>query len=153
MRWLPLLLLLAACPAWAQVAPAIPPGDDRIEHVTSGARAPYEGMLLDLDTAIRWTNRLTWWQQTYELRLRTDAEVLEATRASHATELRLVTESFEREIDHLRTSLREAVLRYEAELARYRSPPFYETWGFAFGVGALLMGAVVGLVGGLVVGL
>jgi len=110
-------------------------------------------MLLDLETSIRWTNRLTWWQQTYELRLRTDAEVLEATRASHATELRLVTESFGREIEQLRVSLREAVLRYEAELARYRSPPFYETWSFAFGVGALLMGAVVGVVGGLVVGL
>lgn len=150
------LVLLYTAPTRAQdipEPPSLPPGDDVITALSEGARAPHGGMLLDTDTAIRWTNRLSWWQETYRLHVAEDVEVLAAIRASHATELELVQASYLREITGLREDLRAAVVRYESELARYRSPPFYETWGFAFGVGVLVSGIVVALVGGLAAGL
>lgn len=153
---LAVLLLLLAAPASAQEAlqpPDLPPGEDRIEAVTAASRAPYDGMLLDMDTAIRWTNRLTWYRETLQLRLREASEVLAAVRQSHETEITVLRESYVREIEALRTDLRTQVLRYETELARHRDPPFYETWGFAFGMGALAMGVVVGVIGGLIIGL
>ncbi len=110
-------------------------------------------MLLDTDTAIRWTNRLRWWPETFRLHLAEDLEVLEALRRSHDTEMGIVRDSLTREVEGLRTDLRDAVLRYETELARHRNPPFYETWGFAFGMGVVLTGVVVALVGGLVLGI
>lgn len=149
-------LLIFAVPANAQEAlspPDLPPGEDRIEAVAAGVRAPFDGMLLDTDTAIRWTNRLLWWRETFQLRLHEHAAVLEALRRSHDTELTVVRESYEREIVGLREDLRASTLRYEAELAERRNPPFWETWGFAFGMGALAMGVIVGVIGGLIVGL
>lgn len=151
------VLLLVADTAAAQEAvptpPSIPPGDDVIVVTHVGDRATTAGMLLDTDTAIRWTNRLTWWRETFRLHLEHDAEVTLALQHSHELELSIVRESYEREIEGLRTDLRDAVTRYEAELAARRNPPFYETWGFAFGMGVLVTGVIVGLVAGLVAGL
>lgn len=149
-------LVLFAAPAGAQelvLPPDLPPGEDRIEALSAGGRAPFDGMLLDTDTAIRWTNRLLWWRETFQLRLREHGAILEALRGSHVTEMTLTRESYEREITALRESLRSSTLRYEQELAERRNPPFWETWGFAFGMGALAMGVVVGVIGGLIVGL
>lgn len=149
-------LLLSAAPTLAQEAPQppdLPPGEDRIESVSQGRIAPFSGMLLDTDTAIRWTNRLTWWRETFSLRLRQQAEILDALRASHQTELEIVRASAVREIEGLRTDLRTSTERYEEMLAHEREQPFYETWGFAFGLGALAMGVVVGVVGGFIAGL
>lgn len=149
-------LCLVAAPTLAQEAvspPDLPPGEDRIESVSQGRPAPFTGMVLDTDTAIRWTNRLIWWRETFQLRLREHSQIMEALRASHARELELVQQSYTREVTGLREDLRVSTERYEQELARYRDPPFYEQWGFAFGMGALAMGLVVGLVGGLIVGL
>jgi hypothetical protein len=150
-----LVLLIPLCAAAQEVPspPAIPPGEDVITTLFIGGRAPHNGMLLDTDTAIRWTNRLTWWPEAFRLHLAEDVEVAAARDASHQNELRIVQQSLEREIDGLRTNLREAVRRYEGELARFRDPPFYETWAFAFGLGVLVTGIVVGVIGGLLVGL
>jgi hypothetical protein len=136
------------------VAPNVPPGDDRIEHLTLRAPAPYEGMLLDLDTSIRWTHRLEWYRAELELQVRTRVSLLDAERRSHETELTLVRESYDREVEGLRADIREQATRYEEELARLRAPePFWESWGFAFGVGVLVTGIVVAVVGGVLAGL
>lgn len=135
-------------------APDVPLGDDAMEALSAGDRAPYEGILLSTDTAIRWTNRISWYR--HELRLTIDEWTARelATAASHERELTLVRESYTREIDGLREDLRAAVERYEAQLAEARrDPPFYETWGFAFGMGVLVTGVLVGVVAGLVAGL
>lgn len=156
-RFLPFLLVFFwAARVAAQDAPAapnLPPGTDRITSVQEGGRAPYAGMLLDTDTAIRWTNKLLWWPTAFRLHLAQDVEELAARDRSAGTELRIVQESLGREITGLRTDLREAVTRYERELASYRDPPFWETWGFAFGMGALALGVIVGVAGGLVLSL
>ena len=138
----------------ALVAPDVPPGEDRIEHLALRAPAPFEGMLLDMDTSIRWTHRMEWYRAELELQVRTRVSLLTAERRSHETELTLTRESYEREIDGLRTDIRAQATRYEEELTRLRAPePFWESWGFAFGMGVLVTGIIVGLVVGLVAGL
>ena len=133
--------------------PDLPPGEDRIATMHVGDRAQFEGMLFDTDTSIRWLNRLTWWRETFRLRLEHDVEDAAAVQHSHELELQLVQSSYERELEGLRTDLHDAVTRYEAELAQRRNPPFFETWGFAFGMGALAVAVVGGLIAGLVAGL
>lgn len=152
---LAIALWLAPAAVGAQVTtpPDIPPGEDRIEAMDPGERAPFAGMLLDTDTSIRWTNRLLWWRETFQLRLDERSAVLDALRRSHDTELRVLRESLEREIDGLRSNARELMINYEQQLQRYRSPPFYEQWGFAFGMGALVVAVAGALVAGLAVGL
>jgi ElaB/YqjD/DUF883 family membrane-anchored ribosome-binding protein len=100
-------------------------------------------MLLDTDTAIRWTNRLSWFRNELRLVMRTDAEILAAVRRSHETELRLVRESYEREIEGLRGDL-----RHQAETfaqAQAREHPWFDTFAFGAVVGIVLAGVIVGL--------
>jgi hypothetical protein len=123
--------------------PDLPPGDDVITAVAEGSRAPHSGMLLDTDTAIRWTNRLSWFRNELRLVMRTDAEILAAVRRSHETELRLVRESYEREIEGLRGDL-----RHQAETfaqAQAREHPWFDTFAFGAVVGIVLAGVIVGL--------
>lgn len=149
--------LLTVASAEAQDAvptpPSIPPGDDVIITTHVGDRATVAGMLLDTDTAIRWTNRLTWWRDTFRLHLEHDVEATATIEQSHQLQLQLVQDSYTREIEGLRTDLREAVTRYETELAARRNPPFYETWGFAFGLGGVCVAIVGVLIGVLVASL
>ena len=148
-----LWLLPGAVAAQDVNPPDIPPGEDHIEALTSGERAPFTGMLLETDTAIRWTNRLRWWRETFQLRLREQGEILDALRRSHTVEIEVIRQSYEREITGLREDFRQMVDLYERQLERYRNPPFYETWGFAFGMGVVVVSVVVGVIAGLVAGL
>jgi hypothetical protein len=160
-RWTALAALMAVLASPGSLAaqdaptpPDVPPGEDRIESLTLRAPAPFAGMLLDTDTAIRWTHRLEWYRAELQLQLRTSSSILEAERRSHGTELTLTRESFEREITGLREDLRTQATRYEEELARLRAPePFWESWGFAFGMGVVLVGAIVGVTAGVVASL
>jgi hypothetical protein len=133
--------------------PEIPPGADRIESLSAGRTAPFAGMLLDTNTAIRWTNRLRWWREAFRLQVREDLEILNATRRSHELEIVVIRDSYTCEIDGLRETARQLVLNYEQQLQRYRNLPFYEQWGFAFGLGATVVAVVGALVAGLVAGL
>lgn len=164
-RWAVLATLLAVLgapgalqaqetPVAVPEPPDVPPGEDRIESLALRAPAPFAGMLLDTDTAIRWTHRLEWYRAELQLQLRTAASILAAERSSHETELTLTSDSYTREIEGLMRDIREQAQRYEEELARLRAPqPFWESWGFAFGMGVLVTGIVVGVIGGLIVGL
>lgn len=137
------LLTLWATPVAAQDVPEppqIPPGEDRIEHVQRGVRAPYEGMLLDMDTAIRWTNQLRWWPETFQLRLLEQQELLEAERNSFRLRLNILDESRTREIEGLRVDLREQAETYERRIARLEDPPFWQTGWFGFVCGVVVVG-------------
>lgn len=153
------LLLTPAASAQETGAPVpegdvdVPAGDNVIVVLSEGARAPFAGQLFDHATALRWGNRIV----RYRMRIQLLTEELSICRteseASAVEQLRIAEESYLREIEGLRTDLRDQAARYEAELARHRSPPFYETWGFAFGMGVLATGIVVGVIGGLLAGI
>lgn len=144
---------VAAAQDDSPVPPEIPPGADRIESLSEGRAAPFTGMLLDTDTAIRWTNRLRWWREAFRLQVREDLEVLDATRRSHALEMDVIRESYVREINGLRDTARDLATSYERQLAKYRNPPFYKQWGFAFAMGVLVVAVAGAVVGGLAAGL
>jgi hypothetical protein len=136
-----------AAPGAAEAAlepPDIPPGDDVITAMAEGSRALHAGMLLDTDTAIRWTNRLSWFRNELRLVLRTDSEILSALRRSHETELRIVRTSYEREIEGLRGDLRQQAQTFAA--ARAAEHPWFDTFAFGAVIGVVLSGVLVGLV-------
>lgn len=150
------LLLMGHLPARAQTAPtapSIPPGEDRIEHLRLSAPAPYEGMILDMDTSIRWTNRLRWYQYQLQLQVDQQSVMLNQSEESCQRRLHLIEESYSREVTGLRSDLRDQAHRYEAALAAARHQEWYESWGFAFVLGAVLAGALLGLGAGLVASL
>jgi hypothetical protein len=151
MRHITALLLLFSATTQAQdfsipEVPAIPEGRDVIEALTLRQPAPHAGMLLDTDTAIRWTNALRWWPETFRLRMAhlevVFREVLDSAERRRTVEV----ESLGREISGLRNDLRTQAQRYERELAVLRNPPFRHTRAFGFVSGFTL--AVLLLVGG-----
>lgn len=154
-----LLCLVPASVAAQEGAPVpegdldVPPGENVIVVLPEGGRAPFAGQLFDPATALRWGNRIV----RYRMRIHLLTEELrichEERSVSTDRQLDLQRASYEREIEGLRTDLREQAARYEGELAEHRNPPFYETWGFAFGMGVLVTGALVGVVAGLVAGI
>ncbi len=148
MRYLLTILLLAiparavAMPPWvASIGSEGPPpfllGDDRIEHLPAGAKAPYEGVLLDLATAARWTLRIDWGAKQLQL----DSDLLRSVMVQEIDareRLMLVQkQSYEREIKGLRADLRSQAKTFEASKQK---TPFYRTGAFGFAMGALLAG-------------
>lgn len=138
------LVLAPMTRVWAQDAPDtppdLPPGDDTIEAVARGEAVPFQGMLLNTDTAIRWTNRLLWYQQALRLRSEHFDDAVVMIQGSHARELGLIEASYAREIEGLRQDLRDQATAF----ARSQDPVFYETWGFALALGVVLAGTLVG---------
>jgi hypothetical protein len=142
-----MLLVLMSSTAAAQDVPeppAIPPGEDQIEHVVTNARAPYDGMLLSIDTAIRWTNALRWWPETFRLRVQHLEHTMELRQQSWDRQQVIVAEGHQRELELLLAR----VSALSAEVAVLRDPPFRKTRAFGFLSGALtfVVAAVVGLV-------
>jgi hypothetical protein len=122
----------------APVAPSIPTGEDVITILQLNERAPHAGMLLNTDTSIRWTNRLNWYRNELQLNINTNLRITEALEHSHAVELRLVEESYRREILGLRADLREQARRLT------REEPWYSTFSFGLIIGTVVSAAVVG---------
>lgn len=127
------------------VAPDVPPGDDVIEHLALHAPAPVEGMLMDMDTSIRWTHRIEWYRAELQLQHRMRVTLLDAERRSHAVELQLTTDSMQREIDGLRQDIRTQAATAAQQLAQARDRPFYDSFGFGFIMGVVVTGLLVGL--------
>jgi hypothetical protein len=123
--------------------PDLPPGEDRIEHLTLRAPAPFEGMLLDMDTSLRWTFALEWYRHELGLTIRTHRRELAALDASHERELTIVRESYEREIEGLRGDLRDQATTFAQ--AQAHEHPWYDTFVFGSIVGVVLSGVLVGL--------
>lgn len=144
------LALILACPqpTWAQDAPIqapeppeIPEGSDAITPVSQGDRAPYTGMLLDTNTAIRWTFRLRWFRNELGLTLNTHARELASIQASHDSEMQRIRESYEREISGLRGDLREQAQTFTQSQSR----PWFDTFSFGITVGVVVSAILVGL--------
>lgn len=123
--------------------PDVPPGEDVIEHLTLRQPAPFEGMLLDLDTSTRWTLALEWYRHELGLTLRTHRRELAVLEGSHERELTLVRESYAREIDGLRGDLRAQAETFAQ--AQANSDPWYDTFVFGFIIGIVCSGVLVGL--------
>lgn len=151
MRHITALLLFFSATAQAQhfsvpEVLSLPPGPDTIETMAPRQPAPYAGMLLSTDTAIRWTNALRWWPETFQLRM-AHLEAVFTTTLESADRRRVIeVESLGREISGLRNDIRIQARRYERELAILRDPPFRQTRAFGFVSGFTL--AVLLLVGG-----
>lgn len=143
-----LLVFVLGAPALAAAQPPTPPripaGDDRIVALRRGEPAPFDGQLLDTDTAIRWTYRLEWYdselQRQYQLRL----DGLRVLEESWELRLSVVEESYTREVEGLRGDTR----RIAGQLAAARNPGFFRTTagGFVIGVGVSALAVVVGAV-------
>lgn len=144
------LLLPRSLEAQDLSPPDVPPGEDVTEGLEVGERAPFRGVLLDVDTSIRHIHRIEW----LEFRLRLEHDTSSAARValteSYDRELTLVRASYDREIEGLRTDLREQA----ATFARALEPePFWETGTFGFAMGVLVSMIIAGVVGGLALGL
>ncbi len=128
-------------PVAPELPPDIPPGEDVIEPLHRGEAAPFEGLLMDLDTSMRWANRLRWYRENTKLQLKLRDDTVAAVRASHQRELTLVTESYTREIEGCRGDLRQQA----ATFAAASDTPFYKTFSFGLVLGVILSGGLVGL--------
>lgn len=122
-------------------APDEPPGDDVITDLDAGTRAPHRGILLDTDTAIRWRNRMQWYRNELALRIRLLDDTQRILIESHGRELEAVRASYEREIEGLRTDLREQAEEYAAQI---RGPEWWETGTFGFAMGVLVTVLIAG---------
>lgn len=140
MKWLTAVLVVLSSTSFAQPEPpAIPPGEDQIEHLTTGTRAPYEGMLLSIDTALRWTNALRWWPETFQLRVRHLEQELAMHQQSWERQRQIVEEGHQHELELLLTRVTEL----SAEVNALRDPPFRKTRAFGFLAGAVVCVLVV----------
>lgn len=142
------LVVLGVCynKASAQEIPDFPPGDDQITALGVNDRAPFAGQLFSTDTAIRWGFRLQ------ALRLRLDVEV-DRARSLCVADMELVQRKLELEQERSAFQLK---LLQEAVDASQRTiedlstrlaegTPWYETWGFGFGMGVLAAAILTGL--------
>lgn len=121
--------------AEAPPAELLDPPDAKLVPLDAGARAPYEGVLLDTATSARWVARLVW----YKKQLKIDANSLRGAMQKQAIYYQKLdaahAASCGREILGLRTDLREQAASFE----RAKKVPFYKTWTF---------GMITGLVAG-----
>lgn len=103
-----------------------------------GDKAPFDGRLLDTETAARWVAVRVWYQKQLKL----DADALrDVMRKQHtaAVALRVSdTASYKREIMGLRQDLRDQAKAF----TRAKKVPFYKTWAFGLVCGIVLSGAI-----------
>lgn len=115
----------------------IPPGEDTITSLKKGDKAPYDGQLFSVDTAIRWGN----WLQQYKYRLVWDVELEQGIcneEKVHRDQLLTIEKERAGTVEtSLRTALRQSEQeRLKAEEAA-RNPPWYSTMEFGVVVGAV----------------
>lgn len=137
-RWLVVTaaLLLPATVA-AQTPPIVtyPTGDDNIVVVRKGEAVPFNGQLYNDDTALRWA----FWLRQYKERYTLD---MNAAQAGCKVDLTHAAELYKIQADHDAAVNKDAMERLKAsETARLaaeeelRSPSFFRSNGFWFGVG------------------
>lgn len=118
-----------------------PPGRDVIVSLQRNGAAPFAGQLFDPDTATRWGHRI----ERYRTRIRVLERDLERQAAAYestlALQLRVIEESYQREVHGLREDLRTQAAAFRGELREERREEFWESWGFAFALGVVLTSA------------
>lgn len=129
----------------------VPPGEDHIESVSSGDKAPFAGQLFDSATALRWAN----WLSQYRLKLK-QLEVLMQARAEidqkfHAQQVQILTASHANEVAWYRAQLQLQTAETERLKVELQNPPFYKTTWFGFAAGVVAVSLSIG-VGAVIVG-
>lgn len=134
-------------------APSIPPGADNRVALHLGDRAPFEGVLFDPTTLVRWTNRILWLEQRLHLEHELHITAEDAARAAADRQLATVTASYERELQWTageRNRLRADLAAAETRVARLERRPWYRSFGFGMGLGAglVLTAGILGFTAG-----
>lgn len=135
MRTFFFVLLLCLLPSIARAEPTeasplipVPSGPDVITSVKKGDPAPHDGQLFDPATAIRWANFL----QQANVRLKFDP--LFQYKVGQV-EIDALKKTLVLEQDKYKTVTAELQDRLTEAQKEAANPPFYKTFGFAFGVG------------------
>lgn len=134
-------------------APDIPPGNDVRVVVRLREPAPFEGILFDPQTLVRWTNRIQWLEQRLHLEHELHVTAEEAARAAFARQLQSTVASYEREREWSDGELartREDLAASRAHVARLERRPWYRSFGFGMGLGAglVLTAGILGFMAG-----
>lgn len=113
----------------------IPPGDDRIEPVRAGQAAPFEGMLFDTKTALRWGNYLE------QGRVRWQSDV-EAERRVGQAETAFWRGRLESERAYYQAVVQQQSVQIQ-QLSQVKEPPFYrQAWFGAVVATVVIAGGV-----------
>jgi hypothetical protein len=139
----------AAAPAHAEPHPAAPmqiPSELMLPDVRVAlqprALAPFEGVLFDPPTLVRWAQRIQWLEHRLELEHELHVQLEEATRASYQELTVQLTESYEREISTDRQIIDEtqaALDRAHARLAELERRPPHRAFAIGTGFGAVMV--------------
>jgi hypothetical protein len=121
----------------------IPPGEDRIQVLREGDKAPYTGQLFDSNTAMRWAN----WIFQYKFRLKADVEYEKNKCAIDADYFKKVHILERDKYTSVTTDYQNRMAQQQDTIntlqIEIRHPPFFKTVWFGFIAGALLTGAAV----------
>jgi hypothetical protein len=116
-----------------------PPGA-RFLHRKPGESVPFEGVLLDLETAARWAAVRVWYQKQLWDNANRLRDVMRVQHKVSTEILALTDASRKREIAGLRADLRKQAKAFE----RAKKVPFYRTWTFGLVCGIVLSGVITG---------
>lgn len=126
--------------------------DLRLE-LRRGTAAPYDGILFDAPTLVRWTNRVLWLENRLRLEHDLHLQLEAATRTSHEALVLQLTTSYERELTVNRALLedtQEDLERARRRIATLERRPAHRAFSVGLGLGASLS-LTAGFVGALLI--
>jgi len=124
--------------------------DTRLE-LRRGALAPFDGILFDPPTLVRWVNRIEWLQARLHLEHDLHVQLEEATRSSYQQLTAQLTDSYERELEADRRILEDtqaALDRAQRRITALERHPPHRAFAIGAGLGAglVLSAGIVGAV-------
>jgi hypothetical protein len=139
------VLMLVPSFVLAQTLPPIPPGEDKIEVIFEGEKAPYTGQLFDQTTALRWGI----WLQRYPMLLKEQTENQQKLCDTELTYQRSLIDISSSRRDAIEADLRARLA--ESEKQRFQlqqaeaNQAFYQSKTFMFFLGFVTAGTSVWL--------
>lgn len=115
--------------------------DTRIE-LRRTTLAPFDGILFDAPTLVRWVNRIQWLETRLHLEHDLHVSLEDATRQSYQTLMTQLTESYEREIAtdrRLIDETQETLERAQRRIAELERHPPHRAFAIGAGLGAGLV--------------
>lgn len=112
--------------------------DTRLE-LRRGTAAPYDGILFDAPTLVRWVDRIRWLETRLRLEHDLHVELETAATTSYQTLITRLTESYEREILGQREIINEAhaaIERGNRRIAALERRPPHRAFSIGMGLGA-----------------
>ena len=116
-------------------APDIPPGPEVRVNLLEGVRAPFQGILFDPPTAVRWTNQILWLRQRLLMEHQLHLEIEAGMRQSYEAYVANATQSYQRELAVHATELERTRSDLAAANARLQHIQEHPHRGFAIGFG------------------